>query len=61
MRDPHPEEPRERRLEDAGPPVASWFEARFALLTMRVLKLIYAEAPQKKGPPKRASLTHTQL
>jgi len=28
--------------KDAGPSVASWFETRFALLTMRVQQLIYA-------------------
>ena len=26
---------RSKRSKDAGPPVASWFEARYALLTMR--------------------------
>src|SRR4029078_5801498 len=36
--DPHPEERRLRRVsKDAGPSVASWFETRFALLTMRDL------------------------
>src|SRR5262245_54351772 len=40
--------------KDAGPPVASWFETRFALLTMRVQLLIYADGTQKEGPPKRA-------
>src|SRR5215470_2487996 len=33
---PHPEEPRSGVSKDAGPSVASWFETRFALLTMRV-------------------------
>jgi hypothetical protein len=35
---PHPEERRLRRVsKDVGPFVASWFETRDALLTMRIV------------------------
>src|SRR6201994_1692463 len=38
---PHPEEPRSGVSKDAGPFVASWFETRVALLTMRVFLILY--------------------
>jgi enoyl-CoA hydratase/carnithine racemase len=36
---PHPEEPQSGVTKDEGPSLASWFETRFALLTMRDLRI----------------------
>src|SRR5882757_3686503 len=53
---PHPEEPQSGVSKDAGPSMASWFETRFALLTMRVFlcpsfRFALTRAPERRRLP----------